>query len=217
MTMRDAADELSGPSLRIDVGLRRALDILLLPAPQRPFSAPRHADRGACDMDRKRKTDPVLAVSSWTTWTSVPDVQISQIQTGLRQPGMSAHGRRRRPSDSGSVASLPPASWTSCRNSGTFCGAICRWWGRGPSRLRSPTASATASRRFTSTSPAFLDRVRSCFGMKASFIPTTSPRWTSIEVLFPAKAEIDLAYFSRRTLVSDLGWILRGVWMIATG
>src|SRR5262249_39585037 len=28
------------------------------------------------------------------------------------------------------------------------------------------------------------------------------------QVLFPAKARIDLAYFPRRTLVSDLGWIL---------
>src|SRR5229473_3684302 len=37
------------------------------------------------------------------------------------------------------------------------------------------------------------------------------------QVLFPAKAEIDIAYFSRRTLVSDLAWILRGVWMIAAG
>jgi lipopolysaccharide/colanic/teichoic acid biosynthesis glycosyltransferase len=34
------------------------------------------------------------------------------------------------------------------------------------------------------------------------------------QVLFPAKAEIDLAYFPCRTLISDLGWILRGVWMI---
>jgi lipopolysaccharide/colanic/teichoic acid biosynthesis glycosyltransferase len=37
------------------------------------------------------------------------------------------------------------------------------------------------------------------------------------EVVFPAKAKIDLAYFSRRTLVSDLGWILRAVWTIALG
>ncbi len=36
-------------------------------------------------------------------------------------------------------------------------------------------------------------------------------------VLFPAKAEVDLAYFSRRTLASDFGWILRAVWMIAMG
>jgi lipopolysaccharide/colanic/teichoic acid biosynthesis glycosyltransferase len=37
------------------------------------------------------------------------------------------------------------------------------------------------------------------------------------QVLFPAKAKIDLAYFSRRTLVSDFGWILRGAWLIASG
>ena len=37
------------------------------------------------------------------------------------------------------------------------------------------------------------------------------------KVLFPAKAEIDLAYFSRRTLVSDLGWILRAAWEIVAG
>jgi lipopolysaccharide/colanic/teichoic acid biosynthesis glycosyltransferase len=37
------------------------------------------------------------------------------------------------------------------------------------------------------------------------------------QVVFPAKAKIDLAYFSRRTLVSDLGWILRAVWTIALG
>lgn len=35
------------------------------------------------------------------------------------------------------------------------------------------------------------------------------------QVLFPAKADIDLAYFSRRTLASDLGWILRAAGMIA--
>jgi lipopolysaccharide/colanic/teichoic acid biosynthesis glycosyltransferase len=34
------------------------------------------------------------------------------------------------------------------------------------------------------------------------------------QVLFPAKAQTDLAYFSRRTLVSDLGWIFRAAWMI---
>jgi lipopolysaccharide/colanic/teichoic acid biosynthesis glycosyltransferase len=37
------------------------------------------------------------------------------------------------------------------------------------------------------------------------------------QVLFPAKAEIDLAYFSRRTLASDLTWIFRAVWMLVTG
>lgn len=37
------------------------------------------------------------------------------------------------------------------------------------------------------------------------------------KVLFPAKAAVDLDYFSRRTLFSDLGWILRAAWMIVSG
>jgi lipopolysaccharide/colanic/teichoic acid biosynthesis glycosyltransferase len=37
------------------------------------------------------------------------------------------------------------------------------------------------------------------------------------QVLFPAKARTDLAYFSRRTLVSDVGWIVRAAWMIVSG
>jgi lipopolysaccharide/colanic/teichoic acid biosynthesis glycosyltransferase len=35
------------------------------------------------------------------------------------------------------------------------------------------------------------------------------------EVLFPAKARIDLAYFPRRTLASDFGWIARAAHVIA--
>jgi lipopolysaccharide/colanic/teichoic acid biosynthesis glycosyltransferase len=35
------------------------------------------------------------------------------------------------------------------------------------------------------------------------------------DVLFPAKAKIDLAYFPSRTLASDLGWIARAGWIIA--
>jgi lipopolysaccharide/colanic/teichoic acid biosynthesis glycosyltransferase len=34
------------------------------------------------------------------------------------------------------------------------------------------------------------------------------------EVIFPAKAEIDLAYYSRRTAVSDIGWVIRAGWAI---
>lgn len=35
------------------------------------------------------------------------------------------------------------------------------------------------------------------------------------DVLFPAKANIDLAYFSRRTTASDFGWIVRAAGVIA--
>jgi lipopolysaccharide/colanic/teichoic acid biosynthesis glycosyltransferase len=37
------------------------------------------------------------------------------------------------------------------------------------------------------------------------------------QVLFPAKARIDIDYFSRRTFVSDLGWIIRSAWAIVAG
>jgi lipopolysaccharide/colanic/teichoic acid biosynthesis glycosyltransferase len=37
------------------------------------------------------------------------------------------------------------------------------------------------------------------------------------KVLFPTKARIDLAYFEHRTLMSDLGWIVRAAWAIAAG
>lgn len=33
------------------------------------------------------------------------------------------------------------------------------------------------------------------------------------EVLFPAKAKIDLAYYSNRTVTSDLWWIVRAAWI----
>lgn len=35
------------------------------------------------------------------------------------------------------------------------------------------------------------------------------------EVLFPAKAEVDLAYYPRRTAAADLGWVLRAAKVIA--
>jgi len=34
------------------------------------------------------------------------------------------------------------------------------------------------------------------------------------DVLFPAKARADLAYFPQRTIRSDIGWIVRGVWSV---
>ena len=34
------------------------------------------------------------------------------------------------------------------------------------------------------------------------------------EVLFPAKAKIDLAYYPNRTVMSDLGWVVQAVWIV---
>jgi lipopolysaccharide/colanic/teichoic acid biosynthesis glycosyltransferase len=50
------------------------------------------------------------------------------------------------------------------------------------------------------------------FRNESSFYPEDSnPEQFYRDVLFPFKANIDLEYFSSRTLVSDIGWIIRGI------
>jgi lipopolysaccharide/colanic/teichoic acid biosynthesis glycosyltransferase len=41
--------------------------------------------------------------------------------------------------------------------------------------------------------------------------PDRDPHEFYRTILFPAKARIDLRYFPRRTIISDIGWIIRGV------
>lgn len=54
------------------------------------------------------------------------------------------------------------------------------------------------------------------FRHESSLYPTDAPAAEFYRnVLFPAKANIDLAYFPRRTLASDLGWITRAGHVIA--
>jgi lipopolysaccharide/colanic/teichoic acid biosynthesis glycosyltransferase len=50
------------------------------------------------------------------------------------------------------------------------------------------------------------------FRNECRFYPAdTDPTRFYRDVLFPAKARLDLTYFPHRTLVSDIGWIVRGV------
>lgn len=54
------------------------------------------------------------------------------------------------------------------------------------------------------------------FRHESRLYPTDAPAADFYrEVLFPAKARIDLAYFPRRTLASDFGWIARAAHVIA--
>jgi lipopolysaccharide/colanic/teichoic acid biosynthesis glycosyltransferase len=56
------------------------------------------------------------------------------------------------------------------------------------------------------------------FRNERKFYPTNSdPVQFYRQVLFPAKANIDLAYFSNRTFVSDITWIIRGVLAVLGG
>ena len=45
----------------------------------------------------------------------------------------------------------------------------------------------------------------------AHYEAAASPERIYREVLFPAKASLDLAYYPTRTLLKDVGWILRGI------
>jgi lipopolysaccharide/colanic/teichoic acid biosynthesis glycosyltransferase len=50
------------------------------------------------------------------------------------------------------------------------------------------------------------------FRNESSIFPDNyDPEKFYCEYLFPLKANIDLAYFPHRTLVSDIGWVIRGL------
>jgi lipopolysaccharide/colanic/teichoic acid biosynthesis glycosyltransferase len=51
----------------------------------------------------------------------------------------------------------------------------------------------------------------------AYYEATASPERIYREVLFPAKASLDLAYYPTRTLLKDVGWILLGVLAVVRG
>jgi lipopolysaccharide/colanic/teichoic acid biosynthesis glycosyltransferase len=60
--------------------------------------------------------------------------------------------------------------------------------------------------------PGIFGPVQVLFRDEASLYPKSGdPDQFYREVLFPVKADIDLTYFSNRTIVSDIIWIVRGV------
>ncbi|UCI07397.1 sugar transferase [Mesorhizobium sp. B1-1-8] len=63
--------------------------------------------------------------------------------------------------------------------------------------------------------PGLLGPAQIFFRREALFYPRdVDPISFYKEVLFPAKARIDLSYYSRRTIVSDIGLIVRGVFVV---
>ncbi|MBZ9673815.1 sugar transferase [Mesorhizobium sp. B3-2-1] len=59
--------------------------------------------------------------------------------------------------------------------------------------------------------PGLLGPTQVLFRHEARFYPLSAePLLFYREVLFPAKAKIDLAYYSQRTIASDIVWIVRG-------
>jgi len=52
---------------------------------------------------------------------------------------------------------------------------------------------------------------------EAALYTAASPERTYREVLFPAKASLDLAYYPTRTVLRDVGWIARGLLAVVRG
>ena len=52
---------------------------------------------------------------------------------------------------------------------------------------------------------------------EAALYTVASPENTYREVLFPAKASLDLSYYPTRTVLKDVGWIIRGLLAVVRG
>jgi lipopolysaccharide/colanic/teichoic acid biosynthesis glycosyltransferase len=55
------------------------------------------------------------------------------------------------------------------------------------------------------------------FRCESALYPPEDPTRFYRDILFPAKASLDLAYYPRRTVLSDLGWIVLGVLTVVRG
>jgi lipopolysaccharide/colanic/teichoic acid biosynthesis glycosyltransferase len=66
--------------------------------------------------------------------------------------------------------------------------------------------------RILDHTPGLFGPSQAMFRNESSLYPADQdPREFYRTVLFPAKARIDLHYFSQRSMMSDIGWIIRGV------
>ena len=66
--------------------------------------------------------------------------------------------------------------------------------------------------------PGIFGPAQTMFRNEAVFYPpTANPEAVYREVLFPAKASLDLSYYPTRTLFKDVGWIIRGLLAIVVG
>jgi lipopolysaccharide/colanic/teichoic acid biosynthesis glycosyltransferase len=216
MTMRDAADQFSGPFLGVHVGLRRALDIVCAGVAAVVFA-------------------PVMLIVTLATWIeSGRPILFSQLRLGQNgRPFRMYKFRKFRP-DCGSdgcpltvegdgrltsigrvlaVSKLDelPQLWNVLRGDMSLVGPR-------PESLAFSDCYRNGFEKIHEHKPGIFGPCQVLFRHESKLYPAGVPVVEFYrQVLFPAKAEIDLAYFSRRTLVSDLGWILRGAWAIAAG
>jgi lipopolysaccharide/colanic/teichoic acid biosynthesis glycosyltransferase len=216
MTLHDLADQLSGPSLGMHVGLRRALDIL-------------------CAGVAAAVLAPLMLIVGLAIWTeSGRPILFSQLRLGQHgRPFRMYKFRKFRPDCDNNGCPLTiegdgrltaigrvlaaskldelPQLWNVLRGDMSLVGPR-------PESLAFADCFLNGFEKVHEHKPGLFGPCQVMFRHESKLYPEGVGAVEFYrQVLFPAKAEIDLAYFSRRTLVSDLGWILRGAWVIAAG
>jgi lipopolysaccharide/colanic/teichoic acid biosynthesis glycosyltransferase len=216
MTMRNATDQFSGPFLGVHVSLRRALDIVCAGAAAFVFG-------------------PVMLIVTLAIWIeSGRPILFSQLRLGQNgRPFRMYKFRKFRPDcgcdgcpltveGDGRLTSIGralavskldelPQLWNVLRGDMSLVGPR-------PESLAFSDCYRNGFEKIHEHKPGMFGPCQVLFRHESKLYPAGVPVVEFYrQVLFPAKAEIDLAYFSRRTLVSDLGWILRGAWAIAAG
>jgi lipopolysaccharide/colanic/teichoic acid biosynthesis glycosyltransferase len=216
MSMREAADELSGPSFGMDVGLRRTLDIV-------------------CAGIAASILAPVMLIVVIVIWIeSGGPILFSQLRLGqYGRPFRMYKFRKFRPDCDNRGCPLTIEADGRLTAVGRVLAAskldeLPQLWNvlRGDMSLVGPRPESLAFtdcfrngfEKVLKHKPGLFGPCQVMFRHESQLFPAGVGAVEFYrQVLFPAKAEIDLAYFSRRTLVSDLGWILRGAWMIVAG
>jgi lipopolysaccharide/colanic/teichoic acid biosynthesis glycosyltransferase len=216
MTMRDAADELSRPSLRMDVGLRRTFDIL-------------------CAAVAASVLAPVMLIVVIAVWIeSGGPILFSQLRLGqYGRPFRMYKFRKFRPDCDNHGCPLTIEEDDRLTAVGRVLAAskldeLPQLWNvlRGDMSLVGPRPESLAFtdcfrngfEKVLEHKPGLFGPCQVMFRHESKLFPAGVAAVEFYrQVLFPAKAKVDLAYFSQRTLVSDLGWIIRGAWMIAAG
>jgi lipopolysaccharide/colanic/teichoic acid biosynthesis glycosyltransferase len=216
MTMRDAAEQFSGPSLGMDVGLRRTLDILCAGAAASVLA-------------------PLMLIVVIVIWIESGGlILFSQLRLGQHgrpfrmykfrkfRADCDSHGCPLTIEGDGRLTAVGrvlaaskldelPQLWNVLRGDMSLVGPR-------PESLAFTDCFHNGFEKVLEHKPGLFGPCQVMFRHESKLFPAGVAAVEFYrQVLFPAKAEIDLAYFSRRTLVSDLGWILRGAWMIVAG
>jgi lipopolysaccharide/colanic/teichoic acid biosynthesis glycosyltransferase len=224
MTIHDAPSQLSGPSLSVRAGLRRSLDMRL-----------RRALDIVCAGVAAFVLAPVmLIVTLAISIESGRPILFSQLRLGQNErPFRMYKFRKFRPDCDNHGCPLTMEGDDRLTAVGRFLAAskldeLPQLWNvlRGDMSLVGPRPESLAFsdcfrngfEKIHEHKPGLFGPCQVMFRHESKLYPAGLAAVEFYrQVLFPAKAEIDLVYFSRRTLVSDLGWILRGAWTIVAG